>query len=68
MNCSGEHEARCLRRQILINTLASELPSGTIRCSSKLVSIEESGYLKLLHLADGTVIKTKVLIVCSFAA
>ncbi|CAN1815984.1 Monooxygenase 2 [Linum perenne] len=32
--------------------------------SSKVVSMEESGCLKLLHLVDGTVIKTKVLIGC----
>ncbi|GAB4853145.1 hypothetical protein Ancab_017330 [Ancistrocladus abbreviatus] len=59
-----EHEVRCLRRKLLAETLSNELPSGTIRFSSQLVSIEESGHLKLLHLADGTTIKTKVLIGC----
>ncbi|GAB4853135.1 hypothetical protein Ancab_017319 [Ancistrocladus abbreviatus] len=59
-----EHEVRCLRRKLLDETLSNELPSGTIRFSSQLVSIEESGHLKLLHLADGTTIKTKVLIGC----
>ncbi|GAB4853133.1 hypothetical protein Ancab_017317 [Ancistrocladus abbreviatus] len=59
-----EHEVRCLRRKLLAETLSNELPSGTIRFSSQLVSIEESGHLKLLHLANGTTIKTKVLIGC----
>ncbi|XP_060667664.1 monooxygenase 2-like [Ziziphus jujuba] len=58
----GEHEVRCLKRKLLLEGLANELPNGTIRCSSKVVSIEESGYIKLIHLADGNIIKTKVLI------
>ncbi|XP_028799244.1 monooxygenase 2-like [Neltuma alba] len=58
----GAHEVRCVRRQLLLEALANELPSGTIRYSSKVVAIEESGLTKLVHLADGTVIKTKVLI------
>ncbi|KAF8410383.1 hypothetical protein HHK36_002911 [Tetracentron sinense] len=61
---NGDHEFRCVRRKLLLEALAAELPPGTIRYSSKVVSIEESGYLKLLHLADGPVIKTKVLIGC----
>ncbi|XP_048337399.2 monooxygenase 2 [Ziziphus jujuba] len=60
----GEHEVRCLRRKLLLEALANELPNGTIRYSSKVVSIEESGYFKLIHLADGNIIKTKVLIGC----
>lgn len=51
---------RCVRRNFLLEFLAKELPSGTIKFSSKVVSIEESGLLKLVHLADGTSIKTKV--------
>ncbi|GKV20869.1 hypothetical protein SLEP1_g30919 [Rubroshorea leprosula] len=58
------HEVRCLKRNLLMEALEQELPSGTIRFSSKVVSIEESGHFKLVHLADGTVIKTKVLIGC----
>ena len=58
---SGEGEIRCVRRKVLLEELERELPSGTIRYSSKVVSIEdESRLLKLVHLADGTVIKTKV--------
>ncbi|KAE8008788.1 hypothetical protein FH972_005264 [Carpinus fangiana] len=60
----GEHEVRCVQRKLLLESLAKELPSGTIRYSSKVVSIEESGFYKLLHLADGTILKTKVLIGC----
>lgn len=51
---------RCVRRKFLLEFLAKELPSGTIKFSSKVVAIEESGLLKLVHLADGTSIKTKV--------
>jgi len=43
-----------------LEALSNELPSGTIRFSSKVVSIEESGFYKLVHLADGTILKTKV--------
>ncbi|GLT42968.1 hypothetical protein SLA2020_169450 [Shorea laevis] len=58
------HEVRCLKRRFLIEALEQELPRGTIRFSSKVVAIEESGHFKLVHLADGTIIKTKVLIGC----
>ena len=57
---SGEHEVRCVKRKLMLEALEKELPSGTIRYSSKLVSIEESGYFKLVHLADGSILKTKV--------
>ncbi|XP_030450757.1 monooxygenase 2-like [Syzygium oleosum] len=58
------HEIRCVQRRTLLETLANELPSSTIRYSSKVVSIEESGYLKLVHLSDGSILKAKVLIGC----
>ncbi|XP_010260765.1 PREDICTED: uncharacterized protein LOC104599766 isoform X2 [Nelumbo nucifera] len=60
----GDVEVRCVRRNLLIEALEKELPPGTIRFSSKVVAIEEAGYLKVLHLADGSVLKTKVLIGC----
>ncbi|KAB1219996.1 FAD-dependent urate hydroxylase [Morella rubra] len=60
----GNHEVRCVQRRLLLKALAKELPSGTIRYSSKVVSIEELGFYKLVHLADGTILKTKVLIGC----
>jgi hypothetical protein len=60
MCSAGEHEIRCVQR-MLLESLSKELPSGTIRYSSKVVSIKESGFYKLLHLADGTILKTKVI-------
>ncbi|XP_078174037.1 monooxygenase 2-like [Carex rostrata] len=59
---NGKLEIRCIRREFMLETLAKELPEDTIRYSSKVVSIEEDGGLKLLHLIDGSVIKAKVLI------
>ncbi|XP_024166739.1 monooxygenase 3 [Rosa chinensis] len=60
----GDHEIRCVKRKSLLEALSSELPRATIRFSSKVVSIEESGYFKLVHLADGTILKAKVLVGC----
>ncbi|XP_027935163.1 monooxygenase 2-like [Vigna unguiculata] len=60
----GDGEVRCVRRQLMIEALGNELPSGTIRFSSKVVAIQESGFFKIVHLADGTTIKTKVLVGC----
>ncbi|TVU48342.1 hypothetical protein EJB05_07976, partial [Eragrostis curvula] len=39
----GPHEIRCVRRDLLLQALAEELPADTIRYSSKIVSIEEEG-------------------------
>ncbi|XVE93893.1 hypothetical protein REPUB_Repub01dG0233500 [Reevesia pubescens] len=61
---SFKGEVRCVQRRLLLETLAKELPSGTIKFSSKVVSIEESGFFKRVHLADGTILKTKVLVGC----
>ncbi|KAG5547617.1 hypothetical protein RHGRI_013343 [Rhododendron griersonianum] len=63
----GHHEVRGVRRKVLLETLQKELPSGTIRFSSKVVSIQEEesgGCFKLVHLANGSVVKAKVLIGC----
>ncbi|KAJ6765879.1 FAD/NAD(P)-BINDING OXIDOREDUCTASE FAMILY PROTEIN [Salix purpurea] len=60
----GDHEARCVKRKLMLEALEKELPTGTIRYSSKVVSVEDSGCFKLVHLVDGTTIKTKVLIGC----
>ncbi|PSS31226.1 FAD-dependent urate hydroxylase [Actinidia chinensis var. chinensis] len=60
----SNNESRCVRRKELLESLQRELPHGTIRYSSKVVSIEDSGHHKLLHLADGSTIKTKVVIGC----
>ncbi|CAI0468815.1 unnamed protein product [Linum tenue] len=63
------HEARCVQRKLLLEAMEKELPVGTIKYSSNVVSMEDSesdsGFLvKSLHLSDGTVIETKVLIGC----
>lgn len=58
------YESRCVRRKELLETLTNELPLGTIRYSSKVATIDELGRFKLVHLADGSILKTKVLIGC----
>ncbi|KAJ0967526.1 hypothetical protein J5N97_024443 [Dioscorea zingiberensis] len=65
----GMMGVRCVHRKFLLEVLAEELPPGTIRFSSKLVSIktetlDDSSLVYLLHLDDGTIIKTKRLIGC----
>uniref|UniRef100_A0A0D9Z286 FAD-binding domain-containing protein n=1 Tax=Oryza glumipatula TaxID=40148 RepID=A0A0D9Z286_9ORYZ len=61
---SGPHEIRCVKRNFLREKLENELPEGTIRFSSKIVSTGEDSNVKLLHLADGSTIRAKVLIGC----
>ncbi|GJN09053.1 hypothetical protein PR202_ga27022 [Eleusine coracana subsp. coracana] len=51
-------------RDSLLQALVEELPRGTIRYSSKIVSIEEGGQGTILQLADGSVLRAKVLIGC----
>ncbi|KAK9162600.1 hypothetical protein Syun_003502 [Stephania yunnanensis] len=59
---------RLVTRKDVLEALADELPTNTIRFSSKLSSIEtrtnEASSLALLHMEDKTIIKTKVLIGC----
>ncbi|XP_010466863.1 PREDICTED: uncharacterized protein LOC104746999 [Camelina sativa] len=61
---SEEYEVRCVHRKMLLEALAGELPEGTIRFLSKVVHIELSGHYKIVHLSDGTTLKTKVLVGC----
>ncbi|KAG9150281.1 hypothetical protein Leryth_017590 [Lithospermum erythrorhizon] len=61
---NSQLEARCVRRKDLLEVLEKELPQGTIRYSSKVVLITETGQLKSVHLADGSVIRAKALIGC----
>ncbi|GFY89841.1 FAD/NAD(P)-binding oxidoreductase family protein [Actinidia rufa] len=62
---SGDHEVRCVRRKLLLlEALEKEHPIGTIKYSSKVVSIEKSGCFKLVHVTDGSVLRAKVLIGC----
>ena len=49
-----------MKRKDLLETMLEELPQGSVRFSSKVVSIEKSGLFKLIHLADGAILKTKV--------
>nr|XP_043607308.1 monooxygenase 2-like isoform X2 [Erigeron canadensis] len=58
------YESRCVRRKDLLETLVNELPHDTIRYSSKVTNISELNRFKLVQLADGSILKTKVLIGC----
>lgn len=49
-----------MNRRVLLETLANELPIGTIRYSSKVVHIQSEDHAKSIHLSDGTVLETKV--------
>ncbi|BFG35169.1 hypothetical protein CerSpe_214430 [Prunus speciosa] len=59
---------RSVHRKALLNALADQLPINSIRFSSKLTAIEtqehEGSSISIIHMADGTVIKAKVLIGC----
>ncbi|EPS69276.1 hypothetical protein M569_05491, partial [Genlisea aurea] len=59
----NDYELRSVNRKLLLETMANELPEGTIRFSSKVVGIQNDAHFKyLLLLAGGTRLKTKVLI------
>ncbi|CAO2149707.1 unnamed protein product [Urochloa humidicola] len=61
----GHHEICCVKRDSLLRALEEELPRGTIHYASKVVAVaEEDGNIKALQLADGSVLRTKVLIGC----
>ncbi|KAJ3681341.1 hypothetical protein LUZ60_015830 [Juncus effusus] len=60
---------KSVHRTALLQALAEELPTDTIRFSSKLISIktetkQDSSKITILRLADGTTIKAKVVIGC----
>lgn len=61
-----EVRVRALDRKALLEALAEELPPGTVRFSSKVVSIDteraagDSSVTVVLGLDDGTVIRAKV--------
>lgn len=69
-NKGEEVRVRALDRKALLEALAEELPPGTVRFSSKVVSIDteraagDSSVTVVLGLDDGTVIRAKVLIGC----
>ncbi|CAM0871285.1 unnamed protein product [Alopecurus aequalis] len=63
----GPHETCRVKRDLLLRAMEEELPGGTIRYSSKIVSIdhdEHGGAAKIVHLADGSTLRAKVLIGC----
>ncbi|XP_073281976.1 monooxygenase 2-like [Primulina huaijiensis] len=60
----GDSGLYAVNRKTLLETLENELPRGTIKYSSKVVDIQDSDFHKSLHLADGTILKAKVLIGC----
>ncbi|XP_031500617.1 monooxygenase 2-like [Nymphaea colorata] len=66
LNISDDLSLRSVHRKALLEALAEELPPTAIRFGSKLSSIKNlpDSSLLALHLEDGTVIKTKVLIGC----
>uniref|UniRef100_M1CV48 Monooxygenase n=1 Tax=Solanum tuberosum TaxID=4113 RepID=M1CV48_SOLTU len=59
-----DYDSRCIKRQEIVETLEKELPPGTIKYLSRVISIQQFGQYKLVHLADKTIIRTKVLIGC----
>ncbi|CAN6452603.1 unnamed protein product [Victoria cruziana] len=65
-NTSDNLSARAVHRKVLLEALADEVPKEAIRFGSNLSSIRKlpDSSLIVLHLEDGTVIKTKVLIGC----
>ncbi|KAL4184185.1 hypothetical protein AMTRI_Chr11g158740 [Amborella trichopoda] len=64
MPCRKE-ELRCMKRSDLMETLANELPPGTIRFNCRAISVKISPTSDpILHLDDGTTIKSKVVIGC----
>ncbi|KAJ4827765.1 hypothetical protein Tsubulata_020865, partial [Turnera subulata] len=62
------HGPRPVHRKVLLEALAQELPPASIRFSSRLAAIEsreEGGVsIAIVHLEDGTIIKSRVLIGC----
>ncbi|KAL6610129.1 hypothetical protein ACP70R_040098 [Stipagrostis hirtigluma subsp. patula] len=59
-------ELRCLKRKDLIETLARNVPEGTIRFGCHIVAIHEDpgSHGAVITTGDGTVIRAKVLIGC----
>ncbi|XP_059067399.1 monooxygenase 2 isoform X2 [Cryptomeria japonica] len=59
-------ESRCIERMALLEALARELPEGSVRFNSKIVSLhrESLSPFTMLELADGTSLKAKIVIGC----
>lgn len=58
----GQEELRCLKRSILIKTLAQDLPAGTLLfgCHVIKVNFDPLTSCHVLHLQDGNFIKAKI--------
>ncbi|KAK9691393.1 hypothetical protein RND81_09G194500 [Saponaria officinalis] len=65
----GTGEARCVRRNDLIEALGNALPSGTVRFGCQVVSvhIEKPSSTTVIQLHGGSLIKAKVVIGCDGA-
>ncbi|KAL5704128.1 hypothetical protein ACHQM5_022600 [Ranunculus cassubicifolius] len=62
---TNNQEVRAVERRILLETLANQLPPGTVSFSSKLAKIEKDGTTgTLLQLLDGTQLLAKIVIGC----
>ncbi|KAM0940459.1 putative FAD-binding domain, FAD/NAD(P)-binding domain superfamily [Dioscorea sansibarensis] len=62
---SGDMGVRPLHRKVLLETLANELTPNTIKFSTSITSIKSQGQdITVLHLVDGSAIRTKALIGC----
>ncbi|KAL2459962.1 FAD/NAD(P)-binding oxidoreductase family protein [Abeliophyllum distichum] len=61
---SGLSTSEISFKNVLLEILENELPRGTIRYSSKVVHVQDAGFFKSIHLSDGTILKSKVLIGC----
>ncbi|XP_074275866.1 monooxygenase 2-like isoform X2 [Silene latifolia] len=59
---NGSYEARFVERKAILEAIAKELPKDYIMFSTKVDYIEDMGYFKMLHLANGSTLTTKVLI------
>ncbi|XP_044469381.1 monooxygenase 2-like [Mangifera indica] len=65
---AGKDGPRTVHRKTLLEALAGELPIGVIRFSSHIDAIEtqlqDGSPIPVIHLSDGTVIKSKILVGC----
>ncbi|ONK57783.1 uncharacterized protein A4U43_C09F4050 [Asparagus officinalis] len=62
----GEEGLRCVKRSDIVDALADSLPSESIRFGCRIVAVETDPVTSFhaVHLEDGSVMRTKVLIGC----
>lgn len=58
----SNEELWCLKRSVLIETLAAELPTGTVQFGCQVIAVKLDALTSypMLQLHDGTVIRAKV--------